>query len=167
MIAHSVSTLAHRFLALVAGAALLAALAGCSAASPAVTSAPTGTAASDEPVVVEELGSGQQDASLEVAVEGPVDVAFRSITLKPGAGTGKHCHEGQLIAVVAEGVFTHYAPVYPSGAHVYSAGDSLVEGAGYVHEGKNEGTENVVLLVTYVIEKGEPLADTDLAHYDG
>lgn len=40
-------------------------------------------------------------------------------------------------------------------------------GAGYVHEGVNEGDEDVVLLVTYVIEEGMPLAQTDLALCDG
>lgn len=128
------------------------------AATPAASAAP----ATDAPVVVEELGRGEQDAAVDVEVDGPVQVAFRRITLKPGAGTGQHCHDGQLIAVVEKGVFTHYAPVYPTGVHEYSAGDTIVEGAHYVHEGKNLGTEDVVLLVTYVIAEGDPLAETDL-----
>ena len=77
-----------------------------------------------------------------------------------------HCHDGQLIALVESGVFTHYAPVYPTGKHVYVAGDSLVEGADYAHQGKNEGAEDVVLLATYVIAEGEPLAQTDLRQCD-
>jgi quercetin dioxygenase-like cupin family protein len=68
--------------------------------------------------------------------------------------------------VVEQGVFTHYAPVYPDGVRVYEAGDAIVEGAHYVHQGVNEGTEDVVLLVTYVIEEGQPLAQTDLALCD-
>ncbi len=47
--------------------------------------------------------------------------------------------------------------------HTYTAGDTILEGAHYVHQGKNEGTEDVVLLVTYVIAQGKPLAQTDLA----
>lgn len=120
------------------------------------------------PVSVEELGAGEQAESVDVAVDGPVTVTYRRITLQPGAGTGEHCHSGQLIAVVEQGTFTHRAPVYPSGEHVYRAGDTIVEGAGYVHEGRNEGDQPVVLLVTYVIEEGEPLAETDLANcYQG
>jgi len=118
------------------------------------------------PVVVEELGKGEQDAAVDVEVPGPTQVAFRRITLQPGAGTGMHCHDGQLIALVESGVFTHYAPVYPTGKHVYVAGDSLVEGADYAHQGKNEGAEDVVLLATYVIAEGEPLAQTDLRQCD-
>lgn len=136
-----------------------------SAPSPASSETPT-PAPTDKPVVVEELAKGDQEAAVDVEVEGPTQVAFRRITLKPGGGTGLHCHDGQLVAVVEKGVFTHYAPVYPGGVHVYSAGDSIIEGAHYVHEGKNEGTEDVVLLVTYVIAEGEPLAETDLANCD-
>lgn len=61
---------------------------------------------------------------------------------------------------------THYAPVYPGGVHVYQAGDTVLEGARYVHQGKNEGTEDVALLVTYVIAQGKPLAQTDLTRCD-
>lgn len=46
--------------------------------------------------------------------------------------------------------------------HVYHAGDTVVEGAHYVHQGKNQSTDDVVLLVTYVIAQGKPLAQTDL-----
>jgi quercetin dioxygenase-like cupin family protein len=139
--------------------------AGSGAASGTPTAAPTAPA-TDAPVVVEELGKGVQDAAVDVEVAGPLQVAFRRITIKPGAGTGKHCHDGRLIAVVEQGALTHYAPTYPGGVHVYETGDSIEEGSGYVHEGKNEGTEDLVLLVTYIIPAGDPLAETDLTHCD-
>ena len=132
--------------------------------SPSSTT-PTATA-SAAPVVVDELGKGEQPGAVDVDVAGPTQVVFRKITIKPGAGTGLHCHDGQLIAVVEKGVFTHYAPMYPGGVHTYVAGDSLVEGAGYVHQGKNLGTTDVVLLVTYIIPQGDPLAETDLSKCD-
>lgn len=138
--------------------ALAVILSSCSAPPPATPSA------SAAPVTAVDLAAGTQETGVDVEVVGPTQVAMREITLKPGAGTGLHCHYGQLIAVVEQGVFTHYAPIYPEGVHVYEAGDSIVEGANYVHEGKNEGTEDVVLTVTYVIPEGEPLAETDLAN---
>jgi len=142
--------------------ALAFVLAGC-AATPAPAAEPIPTPSiSAAPVVVEELGKGEQKSAIDVEVAGPLQVAYRRITLRPGAGTGLHCHEGQLIALVESGVLTHYAPVYPTGVHVYTAGQSVVEGADYKHQGKNEGTEDLVLLATYVIAKGEPLAQTDL-----
>ncbi|WP_368496513.1 cupin domain-containing protein [Herbiconiux sp. A18JL235] len=183
---HSTRTTLRRArgpLGAVTAAALLVALVGCSvppedvAASPAAATAagstptaasptPPASLATQAPVVVEELGKGGQDAAVDVEVTGPVQVAYRRITIEPGAGTGLHCHDGQLVAVVEQGTLTHYAPVYPGGVHEYLAGDSIVEGAHYVHEGKNEGTEDVVLLVTYVIAEGSPLAETDLSHCD-
>ena len=136
-----------------------------SACSSPVTPAPT-PPPSQAPVSAVELAAGTQDSGVDVEVAGPTQVAMREITLAPGASTGLHCHYGQLIAVVEQGVFTHYAPVYPEGVHVYQAGDSLVEGAHYVHQGVNEGTEDVVLSVTYVIPAGEPLSETDLSNCD-
>lgn len=118
-------------------------------------------AATESTVQVEELGEGDQAAKLALDVKGPVQVNYRRITLPPGAGTGKHCHYGNLIAVVEQGTLTHYAPIYPSGVHKYKAGDSIHEGSGYIHEGKNEGDEDVVLLVTYVTPEGKPLSEVD------
>ena len=150
---------------LVGGVALALVLSGCTASPPpgsGVTTATPPTSASVPPVTVEELGKGEQTAPVDVEVGGPAQVVFRRITIRPGAGTGLHCHAGQLVAVVEKGELTHYAPVYPGGVHVYKAGDSIVEGARYIHEGKNLGTDDVVLLVTYVITEGQPLAQTDL-----
>lgn len=140
-------------MAAVAVAGIGLALAGCS---------------SKEPVQAVIHAEGEQDAPVEVSVAGTegVTVTFREITLAPGAGTGKHCHAGQLIGVVQQGALTHYADIYPGGVHVYEEGDSIIEGAGYVHEGINEGDEDLVLWVTYVIPEGEPLAQTELAKCD-
>ena len=120
------------------------------------------------PVTVEELAQGVVQEPLEVETDVEVDgtdqVNFRKITLAPGGGTGRHCHYGNLIAVVGAGSLTHYAPIYPGGVHEYHEGDTIIEGPGYVHEGKNEGEDTVVLWVTYVTPEGKPLAETDLAH---
>jgi quercetin dioxygenase-like cupin family protein len=144
------------------------ALSACSAQPLPQQAAPSPTASTQEPVEAVDIAAGEQDAPVEIDVSGDegVGVTFREITLAPGASTGVHCHYGQLIAVVAEGELTHYAGIYPGGVHVYKKGDSIIEGAGYRHEGRNEGDENVVLWVTYVIPEGKPLAETDLTHCD-
>lgn len=67
---------------------------------------------------------------------------------------------------MAAGELTHYANTYPDGVHVYRAGDSIVEGSGSSHEGRNEGEDDVVLWVTYLIPEGKPLAETDLDNCD-
>jgi len=117
------------------------------------------------PVSAEDHAAGSYPGALEVEVPDAdgVQVVVREITIQPGAGTGEHCHHGQLVGVVTAGELTHHAPIYPGGVHVYRAGDAIVEGADYVHEGVNEGDEPVVLWVTYLIDEGEPLAETDLS----
>jgi quercetin dioxygenase-like cupin family protein len=147
------------------------ALTSCASQPVAGQPTPTPTAsatATQAPVEAVDLAAGEQDAPVEVSVSGDdgVGVTFREITLAPGASTGEHCHYGQLVAVVAEGTLTHYADIYPSGVHVYETGDSIIEGAGYRHEGRNEGADDVVLWVTYIIPEGKPLAETDLSHCD-
>jgi len=117
-------------------------------------------------VTAVDFSEGDLPAAVDIEVAGPVQVNHRLITIQPGAGTGLHCHYGNLIATVESGELTHYAPIYPGGVHVYRAGDAIVEGAGYVHEGKNEGTVDMVLRVTYVTPEGKPLAETDLANCD-
>lgn len=147
-------------LAVVVGLAL-------SSCSPVPTALPSPTPSETQlPVEAIDHAEGTQDGPVEVVVVGEdgVGVTFREIILAPGAGTGKHCHYGQLIAVVQQGALTHYADIYPGGVHVYETGDSIIEGAGYPHEGRNEGDDDVVLWVTYVIPEGKPLAETDLSH---
>ncbi|WP_248243187.1 cupin domain-containing protein [Microbacterium kunmingense] len=161
-------------------AALTLALGGC--AADGMTASTTGSTMADTPsmsveaspeasvvpsVSAVDIAAGDIDEPVEVAVAPGADgvgVTFREITLQPGAGTGEHCHAGQLIAVVKEGALTHYAPTHPDGVRVYEAGEAIIEGAEYVHQGVNEGDVPVVLWVTYVIPEGEPLAETDLAN---
>ena len=143
-------------------------LVGCAASAPP-TAGPSATATSatetQAPITAVDLAAGTQEAPVEVDVAGEngVSVTFREITIAPGAGTGVHCHHGQLVAVVQQGELTHYADIYPTGVHVYKTGDSIIEGASYQHEGRNEGDVDVILWVTYIIEDGEPLAETDLS----
>ncbi|MEV8360140.1 cupin domain-containing protein [Microbacterium sp. NPDC076895] len=156
--------LRRSFPAVIVAACVL--LAGCTSSPDASPTSSATASVSLAPVTAEDLAVGEDPDGVEVQVEGSSQVVFRRITLRPGAGTGEHCHAGQLIAVVEQGTLTHYAPIYPGGVHVYETGDAIVEGAGYIHQGVNEGTEDVVLLVTYVIEDGQPLAQTDLAKCD-
>lgn len=118
-----------------------------------------------EPVRVLDRAEGQQSEPLEVAVDGGADgvrVINREVTFTPGSGTEPHCHHGPLILVVEKGELTHYSETYLGGVRVYRAGDSVVESARYVYEGINEGSEALVLTMTYIIAQGEPLQQRDL-----
>jgi quercetin dioxygenase-like cupin family protein len=163
-------TFTQRWAAVLLGSLTLLALAGCAGVASTVSDEPTTPSATPSaPVVAVDVAAGEVDGDVEVSVpanaEG-VGVTFREITIAPGAGTGEHCHYGQLIAAVKQGTLTHYAPTYPGGVHEYEEGDAIIEGAGYIHEGVNEGDVDVVLWVTYVIPEGEPLAETDLTKCD-
>jgi quercetin dioxygenase-like cupin family protein len=135
----------------------------------ACSTAPTASETMAPKISAIDIATGDQSEPVEVAVDGGaagVGVTFREITIEPGAGTGEHCHYGQLIAVVQAGELTHYSETHPGGVRVYKAGESIIEGAGYPHEGRNEGDSEVILWVTYVIPDGKPLAETELANCD-
>lgn len=147
-------------------AVMLAACGGNDGAAGTATSADGSAQGGQAQVTSETLADGQQSEALKVNLRGPLEVSFRKVTIPPGGTTGRHCHHGNLIAVVEQGELTHHAPTHKGGVHVYKAGESVFEGADYVHEGENKGDENVVLLVTYVTPKGEPPAETDLKRCD-
>ena len=119
------------------------------------------------PVSAVDYASGEQDAPVTVSVDGGrdgVQVDIREIRIAPGASTGEHCHYGQIVGVVKEGTLSVYSDSFSGGVRVFEAGDSVIEGAGYRHEGRNEGSTDVVLWATYITPEGEPLAETDLSN---
>ena len=131
------------------------------ACSPQSTEPP---AVKPDTIRVLDIVEGKNDEPIELAVDGGADgVTHRSITLAPGVGTGPHCHHGQLVVVVEQGELTHYADAHPGGVRVYRAGDSVVEDSRYVHETVNEGSEDLVVMVTHFTPEGMSTEDTDLA----
>jgi quercetin dioxygenase-like cupin family protein len=88
------------------------------------------------------------------------DYIFREITIAPGGSTGWHSHDGELLAVVKEGVLMHNrADCSMDG--LYLTGQSIAEkgGPGYVHIGRNPGPGPLVLQVLYIDPVGAPLSD--------
>ena len=166
------STSIRRGVALLAGSFALAASAcssGEAGSSDEAAIAPPPPPASQivgtQPVLAVDIVQGLQEQPVDVNVHGDqgVSVTFREITIAVGTGTGRHCHHGQLIAVVKQGEITQYSDIFPGGTRTFRAGDSIVEGAGYPHEARNEGTQDVVLMVTYVTPVGKPLFEEDLS----
>lgn len=164
------STSIRRVIVLLAGTSVLtvgACIPGEAEApvDPGFTPPPASAIVGTQPVLAVDIVQGRQEEPVDVVVHGDqgVSVTFREITLAPGTSTGRHCHHGQLIAVVKQGESTHYSDTFPGGMRTFRAGDSVVEGAGYPHEVRNEGTEDVVLIVTYVTPVGKPLIEQDLS----
>ncbi|MGH9139857.1 MAG: cupin domain-containing protein [Vicinamibacterales bacterium] len=75
---------------------------------------------------------------------------------EPRATPGRHTHFGEEIGYVLEGTFLveqdGKAPV------TLKAGGSFLIPAGTVHNATNTGSGSGKILVTYVVEKGKPLA---------
>jgi len=162
---------------LLTGVCVLAA-AGCSSdgptpetpeartANPTEVLPPASTIAGSQPFLAVDIVQGRQARPVDLKVDGGdqgVSVTFREITIEPGASTGEHCHYGSLIAVVKQGELTHYSDRHPGGPRIYRVGDSNIEEAGTIYESRNHGTEDVVLMATYVTPAGKELLENDLS----
>jgi quercetin dioxygenase-like cupin family protein len=88
------------------------------------------------------------------------DVAVQQVILAPGGSTGWHTHLGPAVVIVKSGSFTLYDGDDPScTGSTYSAGNVFVDqGYGHVHIGRNEGSTNTELYVTYLdVPAGQPV----------
>lgn len=83
------------------------------------------------------------------------EVVQARISIEPGVSAPRHCHPGEEIIYVIEGVFEYILdgklPV------TLKAGEVLFIPAGVVHSAKNVGKGNAAELATYIVEKGKPL----------
>jgi quercetin dioxygenase-like cupin family protein len=78
------------------------------------------------------------------------DVVMRQLTIVPGGSSGWHFHPGPTYVIVVTGTASLYEANDPTcTAHIYGPGQGFVEEAGDTHIARNEGTTNVVLLVTF------------------
>ncbi len=89
---------------------------------------------------------------VKITLQTPSDVAVQQVTIAPGGTTGWHSHPGPAVVIVKSGSFTLYDGDDPRcEGTVYSAGKVFIdEGRGHVHIGRNEGTTDTELYVTYL-----------------
>ena len=78
------------------------------------------------------------------------------VEFEPGAVVGKHTHPGEEISVVLEGQLLLEVEGQP--ARTIKAGEAFLVPANTVHAGKNNGSGKGVVLATYVVDKGKPVA---------
>ena len=84
----------------------------------------------------------------------PQTVYILHRVLKPGENIGMHTHDGVEITQVIAGDLQ----LTEDGQNkLYHAGDSFIVARGVKHDGKNIGTTDCALAVTYVLDKGAPL----------
>ena len=76
--------------------------------------------------------------------------------IEAGVAVGRHTHPGVESAYVLEGGFE--LPVEGQPTRMIKAGDGFQVPANTPHSGGKPGTTKSRLLITYVVEKGKPLA---------
>jgi len=95
------------------------------------------------------------DWKVQLRTKGQTDVTVVENRVAPGGTFGWHSHPGPSLIVVQAGTLTFYhgddASCTP---HTYEAGDALVDTGNDVHVGRNEGTVEVVVIVTRLLPAG-------------
>jgi quercetin dioxygenase-like cupin family protein len=74
----------------------------------------------------------------------------------PGGVAGKHTHPGEELGYVVEGTLELLIEGQPP--KKVKKGEVFFVPAGVVHDGRNVGKGKAVVLATYVVEKGKPVA---------
>jgi len=82
-------------------------------------------------------------------------------TIVPGGVFGWHQHGGPLWATVVSGGLTVYHGDDPTcTGELYPAGSVFMDSGNHTHNARNEGSENLVVLVTFMLpEGGAPRVD--------
>lgn len=74
----------------------------------------------------------------------------------PGGQAGKHTHPGEELGYVVEGTLELMIEGQPP--KTVKAGEVFFVPAGTVHDGRNVGKGKAVVLATYIVETGKPVA---------
>jgi len=74
----------------------------------------------------------------------------------PGGQAGKHTHPGEELGYVVEGTLELTVEGQPP--KTLKAGDVFFVPAGVVHDGRNVGKGKAVVVATYIVETGKPVA---------
>ena|ERR1700722_13562585 len=93
-------------------------------------------------------------AQSDISVPGREGVIMR-VVFPPGAVSGWHTHPGEELSYVQEGEVT--LMVAGQATRKFSAGQALIVPMGAVHNARNDGTKDAILIAVYAVEKGKPL----------
>ena len=93
-----------------------------------------------------------------IRLQRPSDVAVQQVTIAPGGTTGWHSHPGPAVVIVKSGSLTLYdgddrrcrGTTYAADLASPVGKVFIDEGYGHVHIGRNEGSTNTELYVTYL-----------------
>jgi len=84
------------------------------------------------------------------------EVSILKIIIPPGKATGWHTHNFPVFAYVLKGTLT--VEVEKGKATAFSEGTAFSEVINTLHNGSNQGKDNVVLIAFFMGEKGKPLS---------
>jgi len=85
----------------------------------------------------------------QIRTKGESTLSVVENKVAPGGTFGWHSHPGPSLIIVKSGTITFYHADDPTCTpHDYTVGDALVDPGNQVHVGRNEGTEEVVVIVT-------------------
>jgi len=84
------------------------------------------------------------------------EILLMEAEIEAGVTVGRHTHPGVESALVLEGGFE--LPVQGQDTRMLKAGDAFQVPASTPHAGGKPGTAKTRLIITYVVEKGKPLA---------
>jgi len=137
------------------GAAALGAvmLGGVVLATPAAMVTTTSLASGNLQPVSLNIKTG--DWKMDLRTKGVSDVIVTENRVAPGGTFGWHSHPGPSFSVVKSGTLSFYRGDDPTCTpEIYQAGDVLIDPGNAVHIGRNEGSVDLVLIVTRVIPDG-------------
>ena len=90
----------------------------------------------------------------DLSINGYEGVLVRT-ELAPGAKEPPHTHPGDFLAYVEEGTLTLVQDGKPT--TTVKAGEVFFVPKGQVHSGENNGKVTTKLLVSFIVQKGQPL----------
>ncbi len=92
---------------------------------------------------------------LKIDTKGPSTLAVTENRVAPGGDFGWHSHPGPSLVIVKSGTSTFYRGDDPDCTpEVHATGTAYVDPGGVVHIARNEGTTELVVLVTRLIPEG-------------
>jgi quercetin dioxygenase-like cupin family protein len=94
--------------------------------------------------------------SAKITTKGDFEVAFQRIVAQPGATFGWHYHPGENVNIVAQGTLSLYHAEKCTKEINYGVGSAFSTSPDEVHLARNEGSEPLVILATYLVPKANP-----------
>jgi quercetin dioxygenase-like cupin family protein len=96
----------------------------------------------------------------QLRTKGKTDIAVVENRVAPGGSFGWHSHPGPSIIIVKQGAITFYGADDPTCTpQVYREGDAFIDQGTDVHIGINNGTEDLVVIVTRFLPDGAKARD--------